>query len=114
MTLSYETCFILGTPGTAHASSGTFPIGQHAAYTTGGCPTDTEGLPYAPGDCPTVPTAYPASGRAYPLVPCVPSKLTYATERIQPASKGENQQMSEYSEYSEYRGLYVVSAAKGA
>ena len=48
----------------------------------------------APGHCPTVPTAYPASGRAYPLVPCVPSELTYATERIQPASKVENQQIS--------------------
>ena len=55
------------------------------AYTTGGHPTAQRG-------CPTVPTAYPASGRAYPLVPCVPSKLTHATERIQPASKGENQQ----------------------
>ena len=51
------------------------------AYTIGGHPT-------ALGD--TAPTAYPASGRAYPLVPCVPSKPTHATRRIQPASKEES------------------------
>ena len=45
------------------------------------------GVPYTPGDCPTVPTTYPAPGRAYPMVPCVPSELTHATGKIQPASK---------------------------
>ena len=102
-----------GHPGTAHASSGTFPIGQHAAYTTGGCPTAQRGCPMPQG-LPYSPYSIPSFWQSIPMVPCVPSKLTYATERIQPASKGENQQMSEYSEYSEYRGLYVVSAAKGA
>ena len=62
----------------------------------------------------TAPTAYPASGRAYPMVPCVPSELTHATGRIQPASKEESaKQQVVNSEYSEYRGLYVVSANKG-
>ena len=50
------------------------------AYTTGSHPTAQRG-------CPTAPTAYPASGRAYPMVPCVPSKLTHATGKIQPASQ---------------------------
>ena len=79
------------------------------AYTTGGCPTAQMGCPVALGD--TAPTVYPASGRAYPMVPCVPSKLTHATGKIQPASKEiisktanrvrVNSGYGECSEYSE-------------
>ena len=82
------------TQGQPILHQGHFLLPSKTAYTTGGPPTAQRGCPMAPGDCPTVPTAYPASGRAYPLVPCVPSELTYTAERIQLASKGENQQIS--------------------
>ena len=85
---------------------GQFLLPNKTAYTTGGYPTAQRGCPMALGD--TAPTAYPASGKAYPMVPCVPSKLTHTTGKIQPASKERISKTanrvtvnSEYGEYSE-------------
>ena len=72
---------------------------------------------YTTGGHHTAPTAYPTSSRAYPLVPCVPSKLTQATGRTQQANKegpcvqgtqGGISANQLISKYSEYRGPYVV------
>ena len=122
LTLSYETCLILGTPRNSPCFIRDISYCPACSIHYRRLPYNTEGLPYTPGDCPTIPTAYPASGRAYPLVPCVPSKLTQATGRTQPANKegpcvqGTQQGISAnqlISKYSEYRGPYVVSANKG-
>ena len=52
------------------------------------------GVPYAPGDCPTVPSI-PSFRQSIPIGTLC-TQQTYTCYRIQPASKGENQQISKW------------------